>query len=97
MTREEAIAIAYGDREMIVEILLHLSDAVDLLTEKVAELERKIAVLTKDSSNSSKPPSSDGPTTKQKTRRRKKYRHRKPGGQLGSPGDKQGSDSPGEG
>lgn len=86
MTREEAIAIAYGDREMIVEVLLQLSGAVDLLTEKVAELERKIALLTKDSSNSSKPPSSDGPASKPKMRRRKKSRHRKPGGQPGHKG-----------
>jgi len=86
MTREEAIAIAYGDREIIVEVLLQLSGAVDLLTAKVAELERKIALLTKDSSNSSKPPSSDGPASKPKMRRRKKSRHRKPGGQPGHKG-----------
>jgi transposase len=86
MTREEATAIAYGDREMIVEILLQLSNAVDLLTEKVAELERRIALLTKDSSDPSKPPSSDGPTSKPKMRKRKKSRHRKPGGQPGHKG-----------
>lgn len=86
MTREEAIAIAYGDREMIVEVVLQLSDAVDLPTAKVTELERKIALLTKDSSNSSKPPSSDGPVSKPKMRKRKKSRHRKPGGQPGHKG-----------
>jgi len=77
MTREEATAIAYGDREMIVEILLQLS-------ARLEELERKVALLTKDSSNSSKPPSSDGPATKPKMRRRKKSRHRK----LGTTGHK---------
>jgi transposase len=86
MTREEATAIAYGDREMIVEVLLQLSAAVDLLTAKVTELERKIALLTKDSSNSSKPPSSDGPASKPRMRKRKKSRHRKPGGQPGHKG-----------
>lgn len=86
MTREEAIAIAYGDRDRIVEVLLQLSDAVDILTAKVAELERKVALLTKDSSNSSKPPSSDGPVSKPGIRRRKKSRHRKPGGQVGHKG-----------
>lgn len=79
MTREEATAIAYGDRGMIVEILLQLS-------ARIEELERKVALLTKDSSNSSKPPSSDGPATKPKMRRRKKSRHRKPGGQPGHKG-----------
>lgn len=79
MTREEAIAIAYGDREMIVEVLLQLS-------ARLEELERKVALLTKDSSNSSKPPSSDGPASKPKMRRRKKSRHRKPGGQTGHKG-----------
>ena len=79
MTREEAIAIAYGDREMIVEVLLQLS-------ARLEELERKVALLTKDSSNSSKPPSSDGPASKPKMRKRKKSRHRKPGGQPGHKG-----------
>jgi transposase len=79
MTREEAIAIAYGDREIIVEVLLQLS-------ARLEELERKVALLTKDSSNSSKPPSSDSPASKPEMRRRKKSRHRKPGGQPGHKG-----------
>ena len=58
------MAIAYGDRDRIVEVLLQLSDVVDLLTEKLAELERKVTLLTKDSSNSSNPPSLDGPVSK---------------------------------
>ena len=79
MTREEARAIAYGDREIIVELLLQLS-------ARIEELERKVALLTKDSSNSSKPPSSDGPSSRPAIRRRKKSRHRKPGGQPGHKG-----------
>jgi transposase len=79
MTREEATAIAYGDREMIIEVLLQLS-------ARIEELQRKVALLTRDSSNSSKPPSSDGPASKPKMRRRKKSRHRKPGGQPGHQG-----------
>ena len=50
MTREEAIAIAHSDPQLIVEALLSLS-------ARIAELEHKIALLTRDSSNSSKPPS----------------------------------------
>lgn len=81
MTREEATAIAYGDPEMIVEILLQL-------TARIAELERQVALLTKDSSNSSKPPSSDGPAAKPKARPPKKSKKRKPGGQPGHKGTK---------
>lgn len=79
MTREEAIAIAHSDPEMIVEILLQMS-------ARIEELERKIALLTRDSSNSSKPPSSDGPATKPKARRPIKSKKRKPGGQPGHKG-----------
>jgi transposase len=79
MTREEAIAIAHSDLEVTVEVLLKLSARID-------ELERKIALLTRDSSNSSKPPSSDGPGTKLRPRRPKKSKKRKPGGQPGHKG-----------
>lgn len=79
MTREEAIVIAHSDPEIIVEILLKLS-------ARIEELERKVAQLTKDSSNSSKPPSTDGPAAKSKPRRRKNSRKRKPGGQPGHKG-----------
>ena len=70
MTREEAIAIAHSAPEVIVEVLLQLS-------ARIEELERKIALLSRDSSNSSKPPSSDGPTAKPKARPAKKSRKRK--------------------
>jgi transposase len=79
MTREEAIAIAHSDPEIIVEILLQMS-------ARIEELERKVALLTRDSSNSSRPPSSDGPATKPKARRPMKSRKRKRGGQPGHKG-----------
>ena len=81
MTREEAIAIAHSDPEIIVEVLLKLGARID-------ELERKVAYLTKDSSNSSKPPSSDGPASMPESRRPKKSRKRRPGGQPGHKGHK---------
>jgi len=81
MTREEAIAIAHSAPEVIVEVLLQMS-------ARIEELERKVALLTRDSSNSSKPPSSDGPAAKPKTRRPMKSRKRKPGGQPGHKGSK---------
>jgi transposase len=79
MTREEARAIAYGNREAIIEVLLQLS-------ARIEELERKVALLTRNSSNSSKPPSSDIPASKPAIVRPKKSRHRKPGGQPGHKG-----------
>jgi transposase len=87
MTREEATAIANGDKNRIIEILLELSAAIDCLTTEVADLRHRIARLTTDSSNSSKPPSSDGPQKKPIPRPRQKSKKRKPGGQPGHKGE----------
>lgn len=62
-----------------MEVLLQMSARID-------ELERKVALLTRDSSNSSKPPSSDGPASKPKARRPMKSKKRKAGGQPGHKG-----------
>ena len=58
-----------------------VQQAVAPLLEKIAELEAKIARLTRDSRTSSKPPSTDvvKPEPKRKTGKRK------PGGQQGHP------------
>jgi transposase len=79
MTREEAILIAHSDPETIVEVLLKLS-------QEIEELKRQVALLTRDSSNSSFPPSSDGPKTKLKPKPKKKSKKRRPGGQPGHKG-----------
>jgi len=79
MTREEAIAIAHSAPEEIVEVILRMSTRIE-------ELERKVALLTRDSTNSSKPPSSDGPSAKPRARRPVKSKKRKPGGQPGHKG-----------
>jgi hypothetical protein len=81
MTREEAIIIAHSDPEVIVEVLLNWS-------ARIEELERKAALLTRDSSNSSKPLSSDGPAGKPKAHPPQKSRKRIPGGQHGHKGNK---------
>ncbi len=86
MTREEAIIFVYGNPEAAVDLLVQLSEAVEILQARVTELERKIALLTRDSSNSSKPPSSDGPGKKPQAQRPKKSRKRNPGGQPGHKG-----------
>jgi len=88
MTREEARNLVYGNPEVAVDLIVQLSEAVEILKARVAELERKIALLTKDSSNSSKPPSSDGPGKKPRAQRPKKSRKRNPGGQPGHKGTK---------
>ena len=86
MTREEARALVYGDPEAAVALILQLVSNVERLTARVEELERKIALLTRDSSNSSKPPSSDGPSAKPKARRPMKSKKRHRGGQPGHKG-----------
>jgi len=86
MTREEATALVYGNPEAAVDLILQLVATVEALTVRVEELERKIAALTRDSSNSSKPPSSDGPAAKPRPRRPMKSKKRKPGGQSGHKG-----------
>lgn len=74
MTKEEAMATAHGARDVIVEVPPKLS-------ARIEELERKVALLTLDSSNSTKPPSSDGPSAKPKARAPMKPKKHKPGGQ----------------
>ncbi len=59
MTREEAMVIYRAGQEVVVKLLCELSDKTESLQKRVQELERRIARLTKNSSNSSKPPSSD--------------------------------------
>lgn len=59
MTREEALAIYRAGQEVVVKVLCEMSNQIESLQQRVAELERIVAKLTKNSSNSSKPPSSD--------------------------------------
>ncbi len=79
MTREEVAALVYGNPEAAIELILQLVTTVERLTARVEELERKIALLTRDSSNSSKPPSSDGPAAKPRARPPKKSKKRNSG------------------
>jgi len=73
----------YHEPERAIDLLVRLSEAVEGLGARVAELERKVAQLAKDSSNSSKPPSSDGPAAKARPRPPIKSKKRRPGGQPG--------------
>jgi transposase len=86
MSREEVAQLVYENPEKAIELILQVVSERESLTVRVEELERKIALLTTDSSNSSKPPSSDGPQSKLRPRPRQKSRKRKPGGQPGHKG-----------
>jgi len=82
ITPEQALAIYHAGPEAVVRVICELSAQVDLLQKRVEALERKVAELSKNSSNSSKPPSSD--ITKPKPKRRKKDKG-KIGAQPGHP------------
>lgn len=86
MNREEAKALVYGNPEAAIDLILQLLATVERLTARVQELERQVALLTRDSSNSSKPPSSDGPPAKPRPKPPVKSRKRKRGGQPGHKG-----------
>ena len=59
ITPEQALAIYHAGPEAVVKVICELSRQDDLLQKRVEELERKVARLAKNSTNSSKPPSSD--------------------------------------
>src|SRR5258708_6834693 len=85
MTLEERIAELEAEnaalREQVRELPL-LREQIAWLTTQMQDLQARLA---KDSHNSSKPPSSDGLTRKTKSLRRRSGR--KPGGQIGHPGE----------
>ena len=82
ITPEQALANYHAGPEAVVKVICELSREVDLRQKRVEALERKVAQLSKNSSNSSKPPSSD--IVKPKPEKRKKG-NRKIGAQPGHP------------
>jgi transposase len=70
-------------REELLALVLTQAKTIEVLTQRVAELERRLAA---DSSNSSRPPSSDAPWSKQPAKKRSSRTRsgRKPGKQPGS-------------
>jgi len=85
-TREQLLVIAKTNTDAIVDLSLSLQEQVDMLSERVAKLEKQIS---KNSRNSSKPPSTDGfnkPTGKKKTKSLRKKTGKKQGGQKGHKG-----------
>ena len=83
MTPEAALALYRKGKGAVVRALLEQSAHVETLQQQVVELKRQVAVLSKNSSNSSKRPSSDD-LTKPPSRRRQKGK-RKLGAQPGHP------------
>ena len=85
--REEIEAIYDQGKEVMVDFVMNLiqefTAKIEVLTERVNELEKKLA---KNSQNSSKPPSSDGLRKKKRTRSQRKRTGKKSGGQQGHEG-----------
>jgi transposase len=82
MTHDEALALYNAGANVVAKILCDLSKTIESQQEQIKALELKIAKLSKNSSNSSKPPSSDD-ITKPKPKKEKKKGKRKIGGQPG--------------
>jgi len=85
-TRKQLLIVARSNPEVLVDNILSLQEQVELLTRRIAELEKQIS---KNSRNSSKPPSTDGfkkPTGKKKTKSLRKKTGKKQGGQKGHKG-----------
>jgi transposase len=81
LTREQAAAIYTQGEEAVLTLLVEFSTQVDVLADRVKELEAR---LNKNSRNSHKPPSSDGLARRRVHTREKSGR--KPGGQPGHQG-----------
>ncbi|MDB4443884.1 IS66 family transposase [bacterium] len=82
MTHDEALALYNAGSKVVAKILCNLSNTIESQQEKIKALEVKVAKLSKNSSNSSKPPSSDD-ITKPKSNKDNNKDKRKIGGQPG--------------
>lgn len=85
MDIREAELIYEAGKETVVKTLLELHSRIESHSQQISILEKKIASLSSNSTNSSKPPSSDGP---QVTKPKRKKSSRSPGGQKGHKGKK---------
>ena len=61
MDLREAELIFLSGKDVVVKMLLEMDARTKALEQRVLILEKKIASLSSNSTNSSKPPSSDGP------------------------------------
>jgi len=82
VTRDALLRRAKSNPEVLVELILTLTDQVQVLTTQVSELEQRLHTHSRNSSN---PPSSDGPA-KPRTKSLRTPSGKKPGGQTGHAG-----------
>jgi len=82
VTRDALLMLAKSHPEVLVEMILALTEQVQALTMQVSDLKQR---LDTHSRNSSKPPSSDGPA-KPRTKSLRTPSGKNPGGQPGHPG-----------
>jgi len=75
MTYKEALAIYRAGQQVVVRVLCEMSDKIESLQKRVSELEKIVARLSKNSSNSSKPPSSDDITKPKPKNKNEKKRN----------------------
>lgn len=85
MDRREAELLYELGKEAVIGKLLEMDARIRTLEEQIGVLTPKLASLSTNSTNSSKPPSSDGP---QVVRAGKRKSRRSPGGQKGHKGHK---------
>jgi hypothetical protein len=85
MTEQEALAIYQAGPQVVVKTLLEMDRKLHELALEIQALKEEIALLKRNSSNSSKPPSSDGLKDRIEREQKKKWKisKRKPGGQPG--------------
>jgi len=81
VTSAEALALYHAGPQVVTKVLCDLENIIEAQQVKIKALEVKVAKLSKNSSNSSKPPSSDD-ITKPKSHKKKKGKN-KIGGQPG--------------
>lgn len=84
MTPEKASQIYHSGEAAVVKLLCELGEIIESQNEKIMASERKVAELSKNSSNSGKRPSSDD-ITKPNRGKKKGRKKRKIGGQPGHP------------
>jgi len=80
MDLREAELIFLSGKDVVVKMLLEMDARTKALEQRVLILEKKIASLSSNSTNSSKPPSSDGPrVARSKKRKSSRSRGAQPG------------------
>lgn len=85
MDAREAELIYEAGKDAVVRGFLEMDARIGTLEQQVIVLQKEIASLSSNSTNSSKPPSSDGPRV---VKPKKKKSSRSPGGQKGHKGHK---------